>query len=381
MRRSSLSVTRGVIALSLAPALLVGCADQPKAASSSGAGMSAPGRSAQPARAAESGVLKQNTPIPAITLDGHRIEPLDARLTTYAYPFPTQIFPVDAQGQKLEMIYMDVRAEKPNGRAVLLLHGKNFSAAYWEETIRRLTDKGFRVIAPDQIDFGKSSKPADYQYSFDAMAKQTRDLLRSLGVQKTAVVGHSMGGMLAARYALLYPDATERLALVNPIGLEDWSRMVPYIPIEQWENQELAQTAGGVKKYMQDTYFAGDWKPAYDPLLDILAGWTLGPDRAILARTSARTSDMIFTQPVVHELGDVKSPTLLIIGQRDRTAIGKQNASPEVARTMGDYPALGRAAAAAIPGARLVEIEGVGHVPQVQAFEQYIGALEKFLGE
>ena len=75
----------------------------------------------------------------------------------------------------------------------------------------------------------------------------------------------------------------------------------------------------------------------------------------------------------------LKVPTLLVIGQRDRTALGKAWMPKEVAATLGDYPALGKRAAAAIPGATLVEIPGVGHLPQVEAFEAYAQALAKFL--
>jgi pimeloyl-ACP methyl ester carboxylesterase len=72
-------------------------------------------------------------------------------------------------------------------------------------------------------------------------------------------------------------------------------------------------------------------------------------------------------------------PTLLVIGQRDRTAIGRAWAPKDVASTLGDYPALGRKAAAAIAGSKLVEIPGVGHLPQVEAFETYRTALTEFL--
>jgi pimeloyl-ACP methyl ester carboxylesterase len=88
---------------------------------------------------------------------------------------------------------------------------------------------------------------------------------------------------------------------------------------------------------------------------------------------------MIFTQPVLYEFPLLHVPTLLIIGQRDRTAIGRGWASKDVAATLGDYPTLGRKAAAAIPGAKLVEIEGVGHLPQVEAFPRYRDALLAFL--
>ena len=88
---------------------------------------------------------------------------------------------------------------------------------------------------------------------------------------------------------------------------------------------------------------------------------------------------MAFTQPVVYEFGDIKVPTLLIIGQRDRTALGRASASPEVKAKLGNYPELGRQARAAIPGAQLVEIAGAGHLPQVEQFDAYLAALTAFL--
>ncbi len=98
-----------------------------------------------------------------------------------------------------------------------------------------------------------------------------------------------------------------------------------------------------------------------------------------MAWCSALTYDMVFTQPVVDDFPLIQPPTLLIIGQRDRTAVGRAWARPEVAPQMGNYPELGRRAAAAIPGSRLVELEGVGHMPQVEAFDRYIDALGGFI--
>lgn len=146
-----------------------------------------------------------------------------AMLEGFDYPWPVKRHVVKSQGQSLEMAYLDIApTTRANGRSVVLLHGKNFTAATWESQIRALAKAGYRVIAPDQIGFGKSSKPAMYQYSFAQLAANTRGLLDALGIGRSALVGHSMGGMLAARYALQYPTQTEQLLLVNPIGLEDW---------------------------------------------------------------------------------------------------------------------------------------------------------------
>lgn len=309
-----------------------------------------------------------------------KIPAQDAMLTEYSYPFEVSKLPLTEQGQPLVMAYMDLKpAEKANGKTVLLLHGKNFSGAYWERTAKELSTRGFRVIIPDQIGFGKSSKPVDIQYSFQMLASHTKALLDHLEVKKVEVIGHSMGGMVATRFALMFPDLTEKLVLVNPIGLEDWKRKIPYQSIDSATTAEMKKGPQDVKDYMRNVYFDGKWKDEYDELLTIQAGWLKGKDKETIARVTALTSDMVITQPVLYEFPDIEEPTLLIIGERDRTAIGKNLVSKDVAATLGQYQELGKAAAAAIPGSKLVALPGVGHAPQVEAYEDYMNALVDFL--
>ena len=304
---------------------------------------------------------------------------LDARLSDYAYPYPVQTLPVSVQQQSLDMAYMDVAPKKPNGETVLLLHGKNFSGAYWERTITELLAEGYRVVVPDQIGFGKSSKPAQLQYSFQMLADQTRRLLDHLNVEKTTVVGHSMGGMLATRFALMFPERTESLVLVNPIGLEDWQKAVPWQSVDAWYQGELNKTPEKVKAYMTASYFDGQWKDAYDPLLTLQQGWIRGPDYPRIAWNSALHYDMIYSQPVVQDFDRLAMPTLLVIGTRDRTALGRNRAPEGLRETLGQYGELGEKAAARIRDATLVELEGIGHVPQYEAFDAYRDALLGFL--
>ena len=305
---------------------------------------------------------------------------IDPDATSFPYPFPVRFLPVTVERQQVRIAFMDVApTQRPNGRTVVLLHGKNFSGAYWEPTIRALAGEGFRVVAPDQIGFGKSTKPAAFQFSFQVLAETTRAVMDSLHIDRFTVVGHSMGGMLATRFALMFPERTEKLVLVNPIGLEDWKTVVPYRSIDQAYAEELRATPETIRNYQRASYYAGRWEPEYEKLIALQAGWTRHPEYPRVAWCSALTSDMVFTQPVVYEFPRVRTPTLLIIGQRDRTAIGRAWAPKGVAATLGDYPALGRKAAAAIPGAKLVEIEGAGHLPQVEAFDRYRSALVDFL--
>ena len=304
---------------------------------------------------------------------------LDPELKNYQYPRATAQFNFRSQNQDLQMTYILAEPAKPNGEVVLLLHGKNFSAGYWETTIRALLDKGYRVIAPDQIGFGKSSKPTSYQFTFQALAANSKALLDSLKIERASVIGHSMGGMLATRFALMYPAFTEKLILVNPIGLEDWKTLVPYRTVEENYQAELKATPESIREYQRTVYFDGHWKPEYDKLTEILSGWTKHPDYSRVAWNSALTTDMVFTQPVLYEFPLIKNETLLIIGVRDRTAIGKNWAAKPIAEKLGRYDLLGKKAARSIPKAKLVEIPKVGHMPQVEAFDQYLKAVLDFL--
>lgn len=175
-------------------------------------------------------------------------------LQGFDYPYPVARFALTSQRQVVRMAYMDVHPPHPNGRTAVLLHGKNFCSATWKQTIDVLTNAGYRVIAPDQIGFCKSTKPGHYQYSFQQLARNTHALLVALGVPRATLIAHSTGGMLAVRYALMYPRKTEQLVLVNPIGLEDWkAKGVPSISIDDWYARELKTSADGIRRYEQNT--------------------------------------------------------------------------------------------------------------------------------
>jgi pimeloyl-ACP methyl ester carboxylesterase len=232
------------------------------------------------------------------------------------------------------------------------------------------------VIAPDQIGFCKSSKPQGYQFSFQQLAGNTRALLQSLGVAKAVISGHSTGGMLAIRYALMYPESTEQLVLTNPIGLEDWkAKGVPWQSVDQWYEREKQTTDARIRAYEQTTYYAGAWRPDYERWVQMLAGMYRGPGRDAVAWDSALLYDMIYTQPVYYELEQIKVPTLLLIGDKDTTAIGKDLAPPEIRASLGNYPLLAKEAAKRMPKARLVEFPDLGHAPQIQDPPAYHKAL------
>jgi pimeloyl-ACP methyl ester carboxylesterase len=303
--------------------------------------------------------------------------PLSITLEGYEYPYPVNYLDLNIEGQELKMAYMDVAPTgKANGQTIVLLHGKNFMGAYWRETIKYLTGRGYRVVVPDQIGFGKSSKP-DIHYSFHLMAMNTRQMLDKLGISKVVVIGHSMGGMLATRFTLMYPEIVSKLVLENPIGLEDYRPLVPYQPLEEIYKGQLKTTEESTRNYHK-TYYPV-WKPEYDEWVQVAARQLKSSEYPRLAKSAALTYQMIYEQPVSYEFGLIKVPTLLIIGQADRTVVGKDRLKAEYKDKAGQYPQLGRKVQQAIPGAKLAELEGVGHIPHVQVTERFHDELIKFL--
>lgn len=307
-------------------------------------------------------------------LHAQKTDTLSITLENVKYPYPIKFFPVNTEGQNLRMAYMDIApARLANGRTVVLFHGKNFGGYYWTEVISALTNRGFRVIVPDQIGFGKSSK-AFIHYSFHQMARWNKALLDTLGIKKASILGHSMGGMLATRFALMYPEQIEKLLLENPIGLEDYRRFIPYVTTEEQYRTELKATPESIRKYYQTSYFTV-WKPQYEELVRIAGGTIFSGDFPRQAKVAALTYTMIYEQPVVYEFYHIKVPTVLFIGKEDKTIVGKALLTPDQQAIYGQYRLLGKQTAAKIPGAKIIEFDACGHIPHIEIPTEFTIAL------
>ena len=320
-------------------------------------------------------LLTGSTSIAANTV----LQPLSISMEGYPYPYPVSFLPLTIEGQDLRMAYMDVAPQgKPNGKTVVLLHGKNFFGAYWRETIDVLSRNGYRVVVPDQVGFGKSSRP-NIHYSFHLLAANTKKLLDTLGIREATVMGHSMGGMLATRFALMYPETVTALVLENPIGLEDYRLLVPWVPVEEAYRSELAISEETIRKYLR-SYFV-TWKPEYEEYGDVQVRMRMSGEFPRHALASALTYQMIYEQPVCYEFPNVKARTLLLIGQKDRTVVGRARVKKELLPLAGNYPELGRKTARLIPDATLVEFADVGHLPRFEEPARYHQELLRFLAK
>ncbi|MEI9809001.1 MAG: alpha/beta hydrolase [Bacteroidota bacterium] len=289
---------------------------------------------------------------------------LAARSQAIVYPYPVQQISLPMDDTIAPMAYMDIKAEvSPNGKTIVLLHGKNFNGYYWKDVIPFLVQNGYRVIVPDQVGWGRSGKP-DIHYSFHLLAQNTASLLDSLHINKIVLIGHSMGGILAARFTILYPGRVEKLILEDPIGLEDYKRFVPYQSAEMLTAKERQATYESYKKYQQSYYPV--WKPEYEQYVQAQAEVLKDPAFSAIARVNALTYQMIYEQPVCYEWDRITAPTLLIIGLADRTVVGKEYLTEEQKMLYGQYPVLGKKTKDQVSHATLIELPGVGHIPHIQ---------------
>ena len=293
-----------------------------------------------------------------------------------SYPYEVKYFPLEIENQSLQMAYMDVQPVNFNGKNIILFHGKNFNGYYWKDVIQFLVEDGYRVIVPDQIGWGKSSAP-NIHYSFHLLAENSSKLLDYLNIIKVNVIGHSMGGMLAARFALMYPDKAEKIIFENPIGLEDYRTFVPYLALPELLQKELSATYESIKNY-QMTYYPA-WKPEYEQYVKAQAEQIYKSNYSEIALANALTTQMVYEQPVVYEFQNIKIPALLIIGQDDRTIIGKDKLPQEMKQKYGQYPQLGKKIASQISNSKLIELDGVGHIPHIQKFPGFKTAVTEFL--
>jgi len=290
--------------------------------------------------------------------------PVSANVEEIPYPYPVSTFTFVLYGQNVRMAYMDVKPTTPaNGQTVVLLHGFNFFGEAWRGTIDVLAREGFRVIVPDQIGFGRSSKPF-IPYTFNDMAINTRRLLEHLGIDRAAIVGHSMGGMLASRFAMAYPAVTTHVVMVNQIGLTDArpGRAPRYLDDAYDTTRAIPPRSYETVRQSITRYFV-TWKPEYEKYVRIHWGWTLSPDWARFSRVRAALTQMLSAETVVYDWQHIKSKALVIGGAKDTPAYAEQ----------------ARHVAESIPGAELALIDNVGHVPQFESPEIFHAKLIQFL--
>lgn len=284
--------------------------------------------------------------------------------TNVPYPHPVAFLPVRLWGLDLRMAYMDVPpAGEGNGATAVLFHGMNFFAGAYRGTIEALRQAGFRVIAVDRLGYGRSSKPLVH-YNLHVPAYNTRALLDHLDIEEAAIIGHSMGAMVATRFASTYPAATTHVVLVNQIGLRDLRRQRP------WEDpeavyQDVLDT--GYRDVLEGhrIYYPAGWRDDYLEWVKVQYGLTLSGEWPRMARVRTAQMQILYEDPVVYEWQHITAKALVIGGTDDRLT--------------PDFPTQARRVAESLQNAELVLYDGVGHAPAFEIPERFHADLIRFL--
>src|SRR5882672_3961518 len=307
-------------------------------------------------------------------------EPYGIDLEGFPYPYAVNLLPLVNDGEQLRMAYMDVAAAKPNGRTAVLLHGRNFPSSYWAPVIRTLSNAGYRVVVPDQIGFGKSSKPSG-ELHFDTLARNTVTLLDHLHIAKAEIVAHSMGSMVAVRIARAYPDRVDRLVLTAPIGLEDYRQYVPPVPTEKILEAEDKLSPEGYRKQLETNYSLKLPPEEVTPYIDARFNLKDSAEYPRWLRAFVSSGQMIYREPVVYEIPLITLPTLFIMGADDHNAPGRPNAPEALRPKMGQNASLAQALAARMPNAHAEVIPNAGHLVFLDSPAKYNELMLGFLGK
>jgi pimeloyl-ACP methyl ester carboxylesterase len=290
------------------------------------------------------------------------------------YPYPSKYLDISVYDQDVRIAYMDTPPQgTPNGKTVLLLHGNNFGGFYFKAIIDGLTKEGFRVITPDQIGYGRSSKPIA-PYNFNSQARNTWRILQAEKIGKVMIIGHSMGGMLAARFATQFPDAVEKVVIYNPIGLTDGRFERPMTPISEGYASTLKTDYQGTRSGLS-RYVAHDpkaWNQEFETYTRIRYSWTLSADWPRLAMVQALIGQMLYADPVVYDWAHIKVPTLAFGGAEDMLLGPAKNFQDRMAFLAKEVPN---------GNGRLHLIPGLGHVPHLEAADKVLPPLVAFLKE
>ncbi len=290
--------------------------------------------------------------------------PISINMEEIEYPYPVDFLNLKNFGQDVRIAYMDVAPTgSANGRTAIFLHGGSYYGWYWKAQIEALTNEGYRVIVKDRLGWGKSSKPI-LHYSMSLHASNTAVLLEHLGVSEAAVIGHSIGGQMATRFAFHYPEMTTHLVTVNQIGLTDKRAGRPYRPFTGEIDAAPDPQSVYEAAVRTDTRRYVEWKPDFIDHLRIRYGQSLSGDYPRLAYVRRLGGNLRSMDTVVDDWPHIRTKTLILGGEIDGP----------------DFPENARTAAKIFPNAEVFLIPGVGHNPHEEVPEVVNAELIRFLG-
>jgi pimeloyl-ACP methyl ester carboxylesterase len=286
---------------------------------------------------------------------------VSANFEEIPYPYPVHFLELNRFQQDIRLAYMDVPPiGRANGQTVFIQHGMNFYSEAYTPTLKALSAAGFRVLAVDRIGYGKSSKPI-LPYSFNFVAANMKALLDELGIDEVAIVGHSMGGMTVSRFAMMYPDVTTHVVMVNQIGLTDQRQSRP------WRDPFVG---GGATTYQSilrghQRYFPLRWPPEHLEFVRRQFGQTMSGEWNRIAQVRRLQGQMLYDDPVVYDWQHIETKALVMGGEEDGL--------------VDDFPTLAHNVNNELQNSTILLYPDVGHAPQIEIPDLFHADLIRFL--
>lgn len=253
-----------------------------------------------------------------------------------------------------------------NSPAMILIHGFASSTLVWSKVLLPLAEAGYRVIAPDMLGYGYSSKPRNVEYTIGSQARMIVGLLEHLQIPKAYIVGSSYGAAVAATIALDYPDKVERLVLVGAVTNNDPTR---YLVMRLFRSPLIGDLVSPfllgsrrlLRRRMKRVYDRHAWvldeRRVEARHLPLRAANT---HRAIL-RTVRRWD----AERISQDAHKIQQPTLILWGENDR----------EVPLPNGEL------LHQKIDGSRLIIFRNCGHLPHEEFPLEFTEIVSDFCGE
>lgn len=278
------------------------------------------------------------------------------------YPYNSQTITIN----NYNIAYID---EGGSEKTLLFIHGLGSYIPAWKFNIPSLKEH-FRCIAIDLPGFGKSDKKT-HPATVDFYTEKIFEFLKNLGIKKTSVVGHSMGGQIAIDFSLKHKEFLDKLVLVSPAGFEEFSdneidllkKIVT--PDAIYNNNEVEITLN-----YKNSFFSFPSKADY--LIEDRI--KIREDEEFKNYCSAVSESVkgMIEQPINNELKNISVPTLIIFGKNDSLIPNKylHKTTPEEIAQDG---------ANKIPNSRLILLNECGHFPQIEKEEEFNKSVSEFL--
>lgn len=262
---------------------------------------------------------------------------------------------VRANGQEL---YFEVHGEGP---PLVLVMGIGYDATLWTLAQVPALSRTFQVVIFDNRDVGRSST-ATGPYTIADMADDVAGLLDALGIDRTHLLGLSMGGMIAQEFALRHAVRLDRLVLS---GCGAAPARAVFDPIRTWNWVKAGDKTGEVFACQQFTWLFSNLLLRNSEAVQQIVGFLTSNPNPVSAEAYDRQAQAYLRHDVLDSLADIESPTLVIVGEQDLLT------PPWICREVAD----------GIPGARFEIMKGDGssHVVALERPEAFNDLVTRFL--